>query len=150
MNIRIPLTRAAVATALAATAFAWVHTSPTVPAHAAVSMSLDARAPLHVTLLPVVSVLSDAGQPDDVVTMPMAAPEPLPVTLLPTVHVSALAANFSATPALVAAVTPRTRTTPSVETQSVAQDAGTRVRAEVAPMKLADAAPALRTRMLPR
>lgn len=123
MNTRFPLIRAALAVALAGAAFGFVHTSPTATRHAEASMSVDAQAPLHATLLPVVSVFADATQPDDVATMRVAATNPLSVTLLPTVHVSTHTAGFSLAPTIVAAMTP---------------------------MKLADAAPALRTPTLPR
>ncbi|MEO7062167.1 MAG: hypothetical protein ABI082_00135 [Dokdonella sp.] len=123
MNTRTPLMRAAIVIALAAATFAFVHTSPTLPAHTAVSMSLDARAPMHATLLPVVSVYADPSNPGEIVAMSIAASEALPVTLLPTVYIGAHVENFAATP------------TPAAHS----------ARAE-----FADATPALRTRLLPR
>lgn len=123
MNTRTPLIRATVVTALAAVAFAFVHSSPRLPARTAVSMSIDARAPLQAILLPVVSVFADSSNSGEIVAMRVAASEALPVTLLPTVYIGAHVEDFAATPK------------PAAHSR----------RAE-----FADATPVLRTRLLPR
>lgn len=149
MNTRTPLIRAALAAALFGAAFTFVHTSPMIPANAAVSMSVDARAPLHATLLPVVSVFADATNPDGIVAMRIAATEALPVTLLPTVYVSARLADFAAAPTRVAALTQRARVRRAAA-DVVAGNASAFAPDPAVRVKLADAAPALRTHMLPR
>ena len=104
MNTRTPLIRAALAAAFIGFACTFAHASPAIPAHDSVLMAVDANAPLHVTLLPAVSVFAEATHPDRIVAMCIAATEALPVTLLPTVHVTARLTVFAAaTPMRVAA-----------------------------------------------
>ena len=54
------------------------------------SMRVDADAPLHVVLLPAVTVTAYAGDPHLPGLINVAAVEPLGITLLPTVHVTAV------------------------------------------------------------
>ena len=129
MNTRTPLIRAVLAAALAGSAFMLVHSWHAVPAVAAVSMSVEARAPMHAILLPTVSVVASAGNPDQIVAMRIGSSAPLPVTLMPTVSASARLEDFAATS------TPKTFLT---------RDEGA-TRVELAAM-----APALRARGLPR
>lgn len=96
MNIRTPMIRAAVATALAAGAFMLSQTPPATAAEDSSTMSVDTRAPLHATLLPTVSVIADANDPDGVAGMRIAATDSLPVTLLPTVFVTARVSDIAA------------------------------------------------------
>ena len=96
MNIRIPLIRAAVATALAAGAFMLSQTPQATAAADPVTMSVDARAPLQATLLPVVSVVADANEPDGAASLHVAATDALPVTLMPTVYVTARVSDIAA------------------------------------------------------
>ena len=59
-------------------------------------------APLQATLLPVVSVVADANDPEGAASLHVAATEALPVTLLPTVFVTARVSDIAATmPAVV-------------------------------------------------
>ena len=95
MNIRTPLVRAA----LAAVLIGGVYALPEVPhanaAPAMVTMSVDAGAPVHATLLPAVIVFADAGNPQLATASRIAAADALPVTLLPTVHVHARWSEFA-------------------------------------------------------
>ncbi|MFI4968810.1 MAG: hypothetical protein ACHP7D_01295 [Lysobacterales bacterium] len=95
MNIRTPLIRAAFAAVL----IGGVCALPRIPyanaAPVSVTMSVDAVAPLHATLLPTVSVF--AGNPQRALAARIATTEALPVTLLPTVHVHARWSQFAAT-----------------------------------------------------
>jgi len=153
MNTRTPLIRAALATAFVGCALIFTHLSPASPAHASETMSVDTRAPLHATLLPVVSVFAEATHPGGIVAMRIAATEALPVTLLPTLYVTARSADFSAAPPMrVAAATQRVRAQNPIDMRVVADDDGARTltRADAVRAKLVDGAPALRTCMLPR
>ena len=96
MNIRTPMIRAAVATALAAGAFMLPQTPSATAAEDFSTMSVDTRAPLHATLLPTVSVTADTNTPDGASTMHVAATDALPVTLLPTVFVHARVSDIAA------------------------------------------------------
>ena len=90
MNMQTIFIRAAIAAVFFGGYIAVSHT-----AHAQAStMSLEARAPLHATLLPVVTVVASAAQAD-ASQFRVAAGESLPVTLLPTVYVTARAAEFA-------------------------------------------------------
>lgn len=57
----------------------------------AVTMSVDAAAPVQATLLPEVTVFASQARPAAAATMRVAATAPLRVTLLPTVRVNARA-----------------------------------------------------------
>lgn len=149
MTTRISMIRAAAATALAGAVFAFAHVQPALPPHSAVSVSIDAHAPLHATLLPIVSVFADATQPDGAATVRIAATRPLSVTLLPTVRVSLHVTTASTTPTIVAARAPRAQEPDANADAGNGNDHGIPATAMVAPIKLADAAPALRARLLP-
>jgi hypothetical protein len=97
MNTRTPLIRAAVATALAGGVFLVSQVPQAIAAQASQTMSVEARAPLQATLLPVVSVVADATHPDGVTWMQIASTEALPVTLMPTVFVTARADSLAET-----------------------------------------------------
>jgi hypothetical protein len=88
VNMNTVFIRAAIATAFVGLGFASVHAPRAAAAHAAVTMSVDARAPLHATLLPAISVFADARNPDAPVASRVTGGEALPVTLMPTVYVS--------------------------------------------------------------
>lgn len=86
-NIRVPLIRAALATALVGGAFAVLQ--PVVDAAlTSDSVAVEAGAPLQATLLPTVVIVADANHPD--VAAMRVIGEALPVTLMPTVRVSTL------------------------------------------------------------
>ncbi len=146
MNTRTPLIRAALAATLVGAAFTFTQTATVIPANAAVSMSVDARAPLHATLLPVVSVFADATDPDGIVAMRIAATEALPVTLLPTVYVSARLEDFTRV-AFAARYAQAHRTT---QANVAPSHASAFTHDDAARVELADVAPALRMRKLPR
>ncbi|HEY6942836.1 hypothetical protein [Dokdonella sp.] len=93
MNVRTPLIRAALAATMVAGSFAIERVPHAAAADA--GMSVEARAPLHATLLPALRVTARAANPDDSVASELAAGEALPVTLLPTVRVTASAADFA-------------------------------------------------------
>jgi hypothetical protein len=87
MKTRTPLIRAALAMAMIGSAFALERVPQA--AQPGVSMSVEANAPLHATLLPELSVGASASDEDLVVASKLAAGAALPVTLMPTVHVFA-------------------------------------------------------------
>ena len=95
MKLRTPLIRAALAATLVATSFAIdrVPAAPAADARAALATHVDARAPMHATLLPELRVGSRDGDAQ------LDAGDALPVTLLPTVHVTASMRDFAALPA---------------------------------------------------
>ncbi|NCT69050.1 MAG: hypothetical protein GXC76_15590 [Rhodanobacteraceae bacterium] len=85
-NIRTPLIRAVLATALVGGALA-VLPSPRADALDAGTASVDAAAPIEAVLLPTVVVAADASHPEAATTHVVG--HALPVTLLPTVRVNA-------------------------------------------------------------
>jgi hypothetical protein len=92
---RTPLIRAALAMAMIGSAFA-LEQIPEAAA-AGTTMSVDARAPLHATLLPELTVSARAQGADFAETSTLATTEALPVTLMPTVHVTAGRDDFALT-----------------------------------------------------
>ena len=86
-NIRIPLIRAALATALIGGAFAVLEPPRAAAALTIDAVSVEAGAPLQAMLLPTVLVVADANRPE-AATMRVVG-DALPVTLMPTVHVQA-------------------------------------------------------------
>jgi hypothetical protein len=88
MNIRTPLIRAALATALVGGGFALERVPANAATQAGITMSVDSQAPLHATLLPEVTVSARAAHPAQT-TSHVASNDALSVTLLPTVHVTA-------------------------------------------------------------
>ena len=92
MNIRTPLIRAALAAAMIGGAFTFGESSIATASPA--SMSIDSSAPVHATLMPELSVVGHAGNPDGDVVSHIAANGALPVTLMPTVHVVASVDEF--------------------------------------------------------
>lgn len=93
MNVRTPLIRAALAATMVAGSFALERVPHAAAAEA--GMSIEARAPLHATLLPELRVTARATDPDAEAATGLAAGEALPVTLLPTVRVTAAASDFA-------------------------------------------------------
>lgn len=93
MNIRISLLRSAITGTLVAFAAA----SASAAAQDSTTMSVDARAPLHATLLPTVSVIADSTNPDAMITSRVDTSAALPVTLMPTVYVTARSQKLAVT-----------------------------------------------------
>ena len=93
MNVRTPLIRAALAATMVAGSFA-IERVPHASA-AEAGMSIEARTPLHATLLPELRVTARATHPDAEAAAELAASEGLPVTLLPTVRVTAAVGDFA-------------------------------------------------------
>ncbi|MEO5624439.1 MAG: hypothetical protein ABIQ70_00345 [Dokdonella sp.] len=137
MNMNTVFIRAAIATAFVGFGIAAMHVPHAAAAQDVVSMSVDARAPLQVTLLPTLSVVADANRPEAPGTARIASDEPLSVTLMPTVYVSAHA------PAL-AAMLPRVD-----PTRVVAVDAAPSGLPHI-DVERANTAAALRARVMPR
>jgi hypothetical protein len=94
---RTPLIRAALAMAMIGSAFALEQIPEAAAAQAGTTMSVDARAPLHATLLPELTVSARAQGADFAETSTLATTEALPVTLMPTVHVTAGRDDFALT-----------------------------------------------------
>ena len=94
MKTRTPLIRAALAVAMVGSAFA-IERVPHAAGTAA-GVTIEARAPLHATLLPELSVVASASDPDLAVATNLAVTAALPVTLMPTVHVVASRDEFAA------------------------------------------------------
>ncbi|GAA0710967.1 hypothetical protein [Dokdonella soli] len=97
MNIRTVFIRAAIAAVLLGGFVAITHAPHALAAQDSVTMSVDARAPLHASLLPTVSVVAAATDATATTLLRVAAVESLPVTLLPTVHVTAHVSAFITT-----------------------------------------------------
>lgn len=93
MNVRTPLIRAALAATMVVGSFALERVPHAAAADA--GMSVEARAPLHATLLPELRVTARAANPDAASAAELSAGEALPVTLLPTVRVTAAVADFA-------------------------------------------------------
>lgn len=93
MNMTTIFIRAAIATAMVGAGLASFD-SPQATARDAEVMGIQARAPLHATLLPTVTVFGDARGADLESSATVAGSEPLPVTLMPTVTVRASLAQF--------------------------------------------------------
>ena len=92
MNTRYSFRRACTLVAVVAIAATTAHADA-----AESTMSIDTRAPLAVTLLPTVSIVADASNPDAVARWHVADEAPLRMTLMPTVRVSAQAAPLALT-----------------------------------------------------
>ncbi len=92
MNTRYSFRRACTLIAIVAIAATTAHADA-----AESSMSIDTRAPLSVTLLPTVSVVADAANPDALARLHVGAEAPLHVTLMPTVRVTAQAEPLALT-----------------------------------------------------
>jgi hypothetical protein len=137
MNMNTVFIRAAIATAFVGLGFTSVHVPQASAAQDAVSMSVDARAPMHATLLPTISVNGDAGNPDGVGASRVEAGEALSVTLLPTVYVTARLQALVATlhPSNAMPVVAVDYAVPQLPRVSAAHD---------------NATPALRARVMPR
>jgi hypothetical protein len=88
MNLNTVFIRAAIATAMVGVGLASFDV-PHATATETSAMSIDARAPLQATLLPTVTVVGSASQPDTQATMTVASEDALSVTLMPTVRVRA-------------------------------------------------------------
>lgn len=101
MNIRTVFIRAAIATAMCGFTLAFAEAPNAAPAQEGVTMSVDARAPLHAVLLPTLDVIAGVERSEAQALARIAAATSLPVTLLPTVHVNARWSAFAM------AVTPR-------------------------------------------
>ncbi len=136
MNMNTVFIRAAIATAFVGLSFTAVRV-PQAAAQDAVSVSVDARAPLQVTLLPMVTVVASAGNPEALGTAHLANDEALSVTLMPTVSVNTRAPALASTP-------PSANTTRVVAVDSAVSGLP---RIDV---ERVDAAPTLRARVLPR
>ena len=103
MKTRMSVIGATLATLFAASAFA-----STPAMDAAVSMTVDAGAPIRATLLPTVKLdATQATSEANPAKMSIADTAPLEVTLLPTVHVTA-----KQEPALATTLLPTVRVTP--------------------------------------
>lgn len=136
MNMNTVFIRAAIATAFVGLSFTAVR-MPKAAAQDVVSMSVDARAPLQATLLPMINVVTSASNPDALGTTRIANDGPLSVTLMPTVSVNARAPALASTP-------------PSVNTaRIVAVDSAVSGLPRV-DVERVDATPALHARVLPR
>ena len=142
MNMNTVFIRAAIATAFVGLGFTSVHVPNAVAAPADVTMSVDARAPLHATLLPMLSVFANTGNPDAPATTRIANDDALSVTLMPTVYVSAQAPQLAAARQVqdVVAMAAATR----LEAASLRMDATSQG------VDHAEAAPALRVDAMPR
>ena len=138
MNMNTVFIRAAIATAFVGLGFTSVHVPDAVAAGAGVTMSVDARAPLHATLLPMLSVIADIANPDAPATTRMAGDEALSVTLMPTVYVSAQTPELAAIQQVQDAFV-----------MAAAKAEAASLRMEAARPRV-DAAPALRTDAMPR
>jgi len=88
MKLQTPIRRAALAATLLGGFYLFAQ-----PVDANLPFSVDADAPLAVTLLPTVSVTADAKGNS---SMQLSNADPLPVTLLPTVHVTGPRAHANA------------------------------------------------------
>lgn len=141
MNMNTVFIRAAIATAFVGLGLTSVHVPDAVAAHADVTLSVDARAPLHATLLPMLSVVADVANPDAPATMRMAGDDALPVTLMPTVYVSAQAS-------LLASMQHPQDALAMAAAEAAAS--GLRLEAERAHAGSTDATPALRVSAMPR
>jgi hypothetical protein len=100
MKTRMSVIGATLATLFAASAFASTHATD-----AAVSMTVDANAPIRAILLPTVTLEANAAT--STAKMSVAETAPLEVTLLPTVHVTA-----KQEPTLATTLLPTVRVTP--------------------------------------
>jgi hypothetical protein len=136
MNMNTVFIRAAIAASFVGFGATAIHVPHAAAAQDVVSMSIDARAPLQVTLLPMLSVVADANDPQARSTARIANDEALSVTLMPTVYVHARM------PALAAATVP-------ANAVSVAIDAAVSGLPRI-DVERADATPALRARVMPR
>ena len=118
----------------------------------AVTMTVDATAPLHATLLPTVSITGDSANPYAEPRMRVAGTAPLGVTLLPTVRVT------SSMPELAAVTLPVVRGVAQAYVEPKAQAVAYRVNDEMGAARLPRAEGAsviehelpLRARVLPR
>ncbi len=91
MNTRYSFRRACTLVAVVAIAATTAHADA-----AESTMSIDTRAPLAVTLLPTVSIVADASNPDAVARWHVADEAPLRMTLMPTVRVTATESEIAA------------------------------------------------------
>ncbi|MEO7326172.1 MAG: hypothetical protein ABIW82_15205 [Dokdonella sp.] len=137
MSMNTVFIRAAIATAFVGFGVSAIHVPQAAAAQDVVSMSVDARAPLQATLLPTLSIVANAANPEALGTARIVNDEVLSVTLMPTVYVSTRAQAFAS--ALSPADTSR------VVAVDVAVPGLPRIDVE-----RADATPALRARVMPR
>lgn len=137
MNMNIVFIRAAIATAFVGFGLTALHAPPAAADQDVVSMSVDGRAPLQATLLPMLTVVASADNPEALGTVHIANDKALSVTLMPTVSVNTRA------PAL--ASTPSSANTPRVVAIDSAVPGLPRIDVE-----RVDATPALRARVMPR
>ncbi|MEO6687578.1 MAG: hypothetical protein ABIS07_03120 [Dokdonella sp.] len=137
MNMNTVFIRAALATAIVGFGATAIHVPHAAAAQDVASMSVDARAPLQATLLPMLSIVANAGNPDALGAAHIADGEALSVTLMPTVYVS------TRTPALASTLSP------AQAVRVVAVDAAApglpRIDAE-----RSEVTPTLRARVMPR
>ncbi len=95
MKTRTTISILATAAAIVGCTFAVAQTPLANAAQATSSMLVDARAPLHATLLPTITVTPPADT-DANASLRVADTAGLPVTLMPTVYVTARVSDFAA------------------------------------------------------
>lgn len=95
MKTRTTVSILATAAAIVGCTFAIAQTPLASAAQATSSMSVDARTPLHATLLPTITVTA-SGLAETGASLSVADTAGLPVTLMPTVHVTARVSDFAA------------------------------------------------------
>ncbi|MEO5560287.1 MAG: hypothetical protein ABIO49_10445 [Dokdonella sp.] len=137
MNMKPVFIRAAIATAFVGFGVTAIDVPHVAAAQDAVSIAVDARAPLQATLLPTLSIFASAANPAALGTARIANDEPLSVALMPTVYVNARA------PALAA-------TTASADVARFAAADAALPGLPRIDIERADATPVLRARVMPR